>query len=127
MDASSPGGPKSTIAVGNDFGRLISSELASMQSTLLKEAGARLTSKTIRVESYDDMKARIESGDRAQAGFYLVPWKDDAANEAAIKEDCKATIRCFPLDVNTPEMIAGRKCFYSGEPATHIALFARAF
>lgn len=62
-----------------------------------------------------------------EQGFYLVSWKDDAKNEAAIKEDCKATIRCYPLELNTPEMLAGRKCFYSGEPATHIALFARAF
>ena len=60
-------------------------------------------------------------------GFFLVPWKDDAANEEAIKEDCKATIRCYPLDMNSEGSVNGKKCFYTGKPATHMAIFARAF
>ena len=39
----------------------------------------------------------------------------------------QATIRCFPLAENEGADLTGQKCFYSGEPATHIALFARAF
>ena len=39
----------------------------------------------------------------------------------------QATIRCFPLAENEGVDLTGQKCFYSGEPATHIALFARAF
>lgn len=65
--------------------------------------------------------------DKSKAGFYLVPWKCDAKNEAAIKEDCKATIRCYPFLHNSKAPSAGTKCFYSGEQATHMALFARAF
>ena len=62
-----------------------------------------------------------------EAGFYLVPWAENAENEAAIKADCKATIRCYPFDHNRSAPEEGVKCFYSGLQATHMALFARAF
>ena len=32
-----------------------------------------------------------------------------------------------PLAENEGVDLTGQKCFYSGEPATHVALFARAF
>jgi prolyl-tRNA synthetase len=57
----------------------------------------------------------------------LVPWKCDAENEDKIKTECKATIRCYPMEANDAGMHEGKKCFYSGEDATHMALFARAF
>ncbi|MCB9778017.1 MAG: proline--tRNA ligase [Alphaproteobacteria bacterium] len=95
--------------------------LDGMQQALLDAAVARRDAATFEVDSYDALKAGLES----QPGFYLVPWKDDADNEAAIKADCKATIRCYPLQGQ--DAAAGRTCFYSGEPATHMALFARAY
>ena len=58
-------------------------------------------------------------------GWYLVPWADDAGNEAAIKAETKATIRCYPLDAQ--DQLENKSCFYSGKPATHMALFARAY
>ena len=83
------------------------------------------------------LKARIEEmkvalmSDEASSypgnGLYLVPWKCDAENEDKIKTECKATIRCYPLDSNSKGMHKGKKCFYSGEEATHMALFGRAF
>lgn len=54
-----------------------------------------------------------------------MPWKDDAANEARIKEETRATLRCYPFAEQA--RAEGRKCFFSGEPATHMALFARAY
>ena len=61
----------------------------------------------------------------AGAGLFLVPWFDDAAAEKSIKDETKATIRCFPL--GEQHRAEGRVCFYSGKPATHMALFGRAF
>jgi prolyl-tRNA synthetase len=58
-------------------------------------------------------------------GFFLVPWKCDSANEEAIKEATRATVRCYPLDLQREA--EGKMCFYSGDPATHMAIFARAF
>ena len=47
--------------------------------------------------------------------------------EDAIKDDCKATIRCYPFKHNQTPPADGVRCFYSGEQATHYAIFARAF
>ena len=49
----------------------------------------------------------------------------NAEAEEAVKKETKATIRCFPLQGQ--EAAEGKACFYSGKPATHMALFARAF
>lgn len=122
------GGPKETLPAGNNFGHVVRNELDALQEELMKRATERVAGHTYRVDTYAEMKQRLAEGDRNDIGFFLAPWKDDAKNEAAIKEDCRATIRCYPLDLNAnPEAVATRKCFYSGEPATHIALFARAF
>lgn len=121
------GGAKESVKVGNDFGHLIEDELEALQQQLWEKALEWRASRTFKVTKYDEMKERLRSGDREQIGFFLAPWKDDAANEDAIKDDCRATIRCFPTEFNTPAIVAGKQCFYSGESATHIALFARAF
>ena len=42
-----------------------------------------------------------------------------------VKKETKATIRCFPLDQQ--HRVEGKVCFMTGRPATHMALFARAF
>ncbi len=122
------GGEKETVPAGNSFGHVIRKELEACQSSLMTQAAERVAAHTYRVDTYAEMKQRLVEGGREEIGFFLAPWKDDVKNEAAIKEDCRATIRCYPLDLNgDPGMVASRKCFYSGEPATHIALFARAF
>jgi prolyl-tRNA synthetase len=105
--------------------------LEQMQDKLLEAAKARLEEGTTTVDiTYEEMKNALE-GDEASGypgkGLYLVPWKCDAENEDNIKTECKATIRCYPLDANQPGMVDGKKCFYSGEDATHMALFGRAF
>ena len=142
----------------------IAAALTTMHAELLAAARQRLDAHTYPVAGYAEMKALIadaagapgtggedDSGRTSEkrAGFYLVPWKCDRANEAFIKEDCKATIRCYPLALNQVGVRAapgapgngshpaphpcqapppeGTKCFYSGEPATHMAIFARAF
>jgi hypothetical protein len=79
------------------------------------------------VEAEEKQQQQHGFGESSTVGFYLVPWKCDAAHEAAIKEDCKATIRCYPLEENRTPPAPGVKCFYSGEQATHMAIFARAF
>ena len=80
--------------------------------------------------TYEEMRDALKSDEASEfngSGLYLVPWKCDAENEDKIKEECKATIRCYPLDHNKEGDVEGKSCFYSGEPATHMALFGRAF
>jgi hypothetical protein len=45
------------------------------------------------------------------------------ADEAKIKEETSATIRCFPFD--QPE--GGRKCLWTGKEGAEVALFAKSY
>ena len=95
--------------------------LASIQQELLDRALTQRQERTTKVEDYEEFKVLLaENG-----GWYLAPWKDDAENEARVKEETRATIRCYPLD--NQDNVSEMRCFYSGEPATHVALFARAY
>ncbi len=94
--------------------------LDAIQAELFQRALTRRT-ETLRTSvDYASFKEDVEKG-----GFIQVYWCDDAANEATIKEETRATIRCYPLEGQ--EQAVGKTCFYSGRPATHVALFARAY
>ena len=99
----------------------VQSTLSGIQAELLEAARTRREENTYATDSYEDFKKRLT----ADGGWYLVPWADNAENEATIKAETKATIRCYPL--NAQDQIAGKACFYSGAQATHMALFARAY
>ncbi|MBM4365730.1 MAG: proline--tRNA ligase [Deltaproteobacteria bacterium] len=112
------GGGKFAIPVDDQLVAVVKAKLDDIQATLYNRAAERLAARTVSVSSYDELKARIEEG-----LFLRVNWCDDAGNEARIKEETKATIRCYPLDGQSPD----GPCFYSGRPATHVAIFARAY
>lgn len=106
------------------LGTDLCSALDRVHAEMLEAAKQRLEAHTFAVTTYADMLGKIQSG---QHGLYLAPWACDSDNEAAIKADCKATIRCYPFDHNQEAPADGVQCFYSGKRATHYALFARAF
>jgi prolyl-tRNA synthetase len=114
----------------NEVTATVEAGLKFMQQKLLDAAKQRLAAGITMDVTYDEMKAALEN-DEATAypgkGLFLVPWKCDAENEDKIKTECKATIRCYPMDANDAGVHVGKKCFYSGDDATHMALFGRAF
>jgi prolyl-tRNA synthetase len=129
---------KEKLAFDNHWTKSVIARLDAFQERLFNNAKGFLREHTRRVESYDEMKRFLtpsnqdaaangnESNDEQHiTGFFLVPWHDDATNEAIIKQDCKMTIRCYPLD--SQDEARGKKCFYSGRPATHMAIFARSY
>jgi prolyl-tRNA synthetase len=120
-------GKKSTVSLERSLLlESIVSELDKIHDEMFQIASSRLIAKTYRVDSYAEMKEMLEKDE--QRGLYLVPWKEDAENEEKIKLECKATIRCYPFESNRSEQEINKlKCFYSGQPATHYAIFARAF
>lgn len=120
-------GAKEALLIGDELPARLSHILSDMQAELLANAKKRLQSNTHSVSSYEQMKAMLDSTSEGDKGFYLAAWKCNADNEKAIKDDCKATIRCYPFEHNQQPPADGMKCFYSGEQATHMALFARAF
>ncbi|KAK7233971.1 prolyl-tRNA synthetase [Aureococcus anophagefferens] len=82
--------------------------------------GARLDGGTVDVGSYDELKAKIDADD---LGFFRVYWAADDANEKAIKEDGPRR-SALPARRARPR---GEGVLLLGKPATHVALFARAF
>jgi prolyl-tRNA synthetase len=46
-----------------------------------------------------------------------------AACSTPVKEETKATVRCYPLDTPEGEGV----CFYTGQRTSRIAIFARAY
>jgi len=119
-------GEKFKLEVGDGLAAAVKAELDSMHDGLLGAAEERLAASTQEVDSYAEMAAALDGSDGGAApGFFLVPWHDDADVEKQIKTETKATIRCYPLAEQ--HRIEGRVCFHSGRPATHMAIFARAF
>lgn len=106
------------------------SGLETMQQELYDAAKERLEAGITTDVSYAELKSALENDEASVypgRGLFLVPWKCNAENEDKIKEECKATIRCYPMEANEKGLHDGKKCFYSGEDATHMALFGRAF
>ena len=95
--------------------------LDGIQAELLETARAFRDQNTHEVSDY----ATFKEQQAEQGGWYLVPWCDDAEAEAVIKEETRATIRCYPIDGQGG--VQGKTCFFSGKPATHMAIFARAY
>ena len=114
------GGKKFGLAVDEQFITHTQVILNSIQEELLERATQMRDEKTYTISSYTELKENVEKG-----GFFIAPWKQNNDNERAIKEDCKATIRCYPIDMQ--DNYEGKTCFYSGEPADCIALFAKSY
>ena len=78
-----------------------------------------LTEHTADVDTYDELAQRVA----ANAGWSLAHWCGDAACEAQVKAETKATIRCIPRDL-PPE--SGR-CIICGGMSDRRVVFARAY
>jgi prolyl-tRNA synthetase len=92
--------------------------LDAVQANMLQQATAFRDANIHDVKSYDELKQVIEAGGWARGW-----WAGSGADEGTIKDDTAATIRCFPFD--QPD--GKGQCFYTGQPAEQIALFARAY
>lgn len=91
--------------------------LVEVQQSLLDRATKFRDENTHDVATYDDFKEAI------QTGFARVWWAGDNDDETRVKEETKATIRCFPLDQPEGEGV----CFLTGKPADKVAIFGRAY
>ncbi len=111
-------GSKETVAV-DALATLVPPLLERIQRELLERARARRDANTFGVDAYDEFKERIEAG-----GFFRMRWCGDAACEARVKEETKATLRCIPHE---GEADPG-PCVVCGRPAGGVRpLFARAY
>ena len=95
--------------------------LEEVQQGLFQRALEFRQKNTYSTDSYEEFKQIIAE----KRGFVRVKWAEDSAAELAIKEETKATLRVIPLD--QPEGGVQGPSFYTGQPATCEAIFARAY
>jgi prolyl-tRNA synthetase len=98
----------------------VQSVLAEMQETLLSQARERMATRTYTVATREDFVDGIAN----RPGFYRVPWGGDDDDEGALKDETKATLRCYPME---QESVEGLTCPITGKPAREWALFAKAY
>ena len=92
--------------------------LVEIQENVYNKALAYREDKTVKVDSYDEFKQKIEEG-----GFILAHWDGTPETEELIKNETKATIRCIPLDAEEEE----GTCIVTGKPSKRRVIFARAY
>ena len=111
--------PVSLDTLGED----VAETLGAMQRDMLAAAIARRDANSVRERiSYDAFRQLMEG----QGGFVYAGWCGDAACEASIKEETKATIRCLP-DEEFRSAVAPTHCLKCGHTATVEALWAKAY
>ena len=94
--------------------------LDEVQAALLQRASEfRQANTHSGIGDYEEFKEVLAE----QGGFLRVHWAGTNEDEDRIKEETKATIRCYPLET---EEGPGR-CFYTGQETECIAIFARAY
>ena len=102
-----------------DIVSLIPNLLDSIQNNLFEQAKQFRLNNTHTVSTYADFKEVIKN----KGGFIRCGWDGSAETETAIKNETKATIRVIPFDEDTK----GLNCIFSGKPAKHEVIFAKAY
>ncbi len=93
--------------------------LEGIQTDMLEKGRAFLKASTREAVDY----ATFQKGLDETGGFYRAHFCGDAACEARIKEETKATIRCVPLEGNREK----GSCLRCGAPSDEWVYFARAY
>ena len=107
----------------NTLGEDVADTLSAMQRDMLAAALDRREANSVRRHiSYDGFRELMDG----QGGFVYAGWCGDAACEAAIKEETKATIRCLP-DEEFRSAEAPTSCLKCGRAASDEALWAKAY
>ena len=105
---------KTSISI-NTLDTEITSLLDTIQNEMLKVSEQFLTDNTSHAESMDELLKQLQDSD----GFVSCYWSESKEDELRVKEQTKATIRCYPLEhtnemssVNKPE-IQGKFAIFS--------------
>ena len=106
---------KETVSIDN-IEETVKNLLDDIQKNIFDKAVKLRAAKTIKVDTYEEFKEKIEEG-----GFILAHWDGTTETEEKIKEETKATIRCIPLEGDkTPGV-----CMVTGKPSKQRVIFAR--
>ncbi|MGC9347427.1 MAG: proline--tRNA ligase [Anaerolineae bacterium] len=112
-----PGREGKTLIPMSEIESRVPEMLDTVQEAIYQKALDFRESHIQDVETYEELKEAVETG------FARAWWAGDAEDEARIKIETKATVRCIPLD--QPGGLG--KCVYTGEETSEVAIFGRAY
>jgi len=96
-------------------------ELSALQARMLADATAFRDANIVDVASYAELQEAVAQGKWARGA-----WAGSDADEARVKEETGATLRCFPF-AQPPAGEGGRRCFMTGGEAAEVAIFAKSY
>lgn len=96
----------------------VRSLLERIHSDLLLEALVFRDDNIVNVDTYEELKKCISEGKWARG-----PWAGSDEDEERVKNECQATLRCFPFD----QPLDVGPCLMTGEPANEVAIFGKAY
>jgi len=102
-----------------DVAHKIAHLLEQIQTNLYQRALDYREEHITAVNTWDEFLHTLEN----KTGFIAAHWDGTTETELKIKETCKATIRCIPLNNKEEE----GKCVFTGKPSTQRVLFAKAY
>ncbi len=100
------------------IGQTVREMLDQIQTNLLDKARKFRDDRIFEPKDFNEFKEIIDNN-----GWCSVWWKPSPENEALVKEQTKATLRCYPMD--QPD--GNGACIFSGEETSQKALFAKAY
>ncbi|HEY9163770.1 MAG TPA: His/Gly/Thr/Pro-type tRNA ligase C-terminal domain-containing protein, partial [Magnetovibrio sp.] len=111
-------------AVNSDeFVANITATLEGIQATLFKEAKAYRDARVrTDITDFAAFKAFFTNETHQGAGFVRAYWDESESSEASLKE-LAVTVRCLPYDQPSEP----GTCVLTGNPATKVAIFAKAY
>ena len=92
--------------------------LNDIQDNMFVQANDFMNKNIFSVSTYDEFKNIINKG-----GFIRCGWDGSDESEKKIKDETKATIRCIPFDEKPDNL----NCIFTGKPAKHEVIFAKAY
>ena len=112
-----PGREGKTLVSWEGLEDTVAEMLVTVQQAIYQKALDFRNSHTWDVNTYDELKEAIETG------FARAWWAGNAADEARVKDETRATVRCIP----TEQPGGSGTCVYTGKPATEMAIFGKAY
>ncbi len=113
-----PGREGKSFVPRQGLAETVADMLEKIQANMLEKATTFRDENIHEPQDYAAFKEII-----SQDGWCYVWWKPNADNEAKIKEETKATLRCLPLN-----QTGGKgKCIFSGQETSEKAYFAKAY
>ena len=102
----------------------ITTILDDIHNGLLHKAEKFMKDNILKTDDYDEFVKYIESA----SGMVYAKWCGDNACENKVKEDCKATSRCIPINQDgLVEELKDGKCIVCGKPAKYDVYWSKAY